>query len=277
MPEGDTVFLAATRLRAALAGRPLTKSDFRVPQLATVDLSGRVVEDVVARGKHLLFRIEGGLSLHTHYSMEGEWHLYRHGERWRGPAFQVRAVLENVEFVAVGFQLAVVEIVPTAAEPDVIGHLGPDPLADDWDPAAVVAALRSRSDEEIGSVLLDQRVVAGPGNVYKSEVCFLAGIHPRTLVRDISDLWRVVDLVERLMKANRTTGHQITTGDPRPGKRRWVYGRASKGCLRCGTPIRKIDQPGYGGERVTYWCPTCQPAPEPTSGVAGRQVAEREG
>lgn len=265
MPEGDTVFLAATRLRAALAGTTLTRTDFRVPQLATVDLTGRGVKEVAARGKHLLFRIEGDLTLHTHYKMEGEWHLYRHGERWRGPGFQVRAVLENERFVAVGFQLAVVEIVDTGAESDIVGHLGPDPLGDDWYPDGVVARMLERADEEIGTVLLDQRVIAGPGNVYKSEICFLAGVHPRTRVRDIPDLARVVGLTARVMRANRTSGNQLTTGDTRPGRQRWVYGRAGRGCFRCGVPICKTDQPGYGGERVTYWCPTCQPAEQRTA------------
>ena len=260
MPEGDTVFLAATRLQAALVGHVLTKTDFRVPQHATLDLSGRKVLEVVPRGKHLLFRIEDGITLHTHYKMEGSWHLYRHGERWRGPAFQVRAVLETEEFVAVGFQLAVVEVLDTASESDVIGHLGPDPLGDDWDVDRVVQAMRERGEDAIGTVLLDQRVLAGPGNVYKCEICFLAGVHPWTKIEAIDNLRRLVRLAERLMKANRTTGNQITTGDTRAGRQRWVYGRSGKGCFRCGTQILKADQEGYGGDRVTYWCPMCQPA-----------------
>ena len=277
MPEGDTVFLAATRLRAALAGAPLTRTDFRVPKLATVDLSGRTIDDVVARGKHLLFRIGGGMTLHTHYKMDGDWHLYRHGEKWRGPGFEVRAVLETAGFVTVGFRLAVLELVSTEEEWQVVGHLGPDPLGDDWDPARAIAALRARADEQIGSVLLDQRVIAGPGNVYKSEICFLAGVDPRTRVRDIPDLSRIVKLAERLMKANRTTGSQITTGDLRPGRRRWVYGRSGEACRRCGTRIRKSDQDGYGGERVTYWCPRCQPSVDLASIGARMRPAEGDG
>ncbi|MFP5353298.1 MAG: Fpg/Nei family DNA glycosylase [Actinomycetota bacterium] len=260
MPEGDTVFLAATRLHAALAGAVLTKSDLRVPQHATVDLSGRRILEVIPRGKHLLFRIEGGTTLHTHYKMEGAWHLYRHGEKWRGPTFQVRAVLETEDFVAVGFQLAVVEVLDTAAEDEVVGHLGPDPLGDDWDVEVVVGAMRQRSDAEIATVLLDQRILAGLGNVYKSELCFLAGLHPWTKVGEVADLHKVAYLAERSMKANRKTGNQITTGDLRPGRQRWVYGRAGKRCFRCGTEILKADQEGYGGDRVTFWCPVCQPA-----------------
>jgi len=259
VPEGDTVFVAATRLRQALAGQPLTKTDFRVPALATVDLSGRSVDDVVPRGKHLLFRIEGGHTLHTHYKMDGSWHLYRHGERWGGPDFQVRAVLENEGWVAVGFRLAKVELLPTDNEHDIVGHLGPDPLRDDWDPAVAVANLSQHADEEIGTVLLDQRLIAGPGNVYKSEVCFLAGVHPRTLVREVPHLAKIVDLVARLMRANKKIGNQMTTGDTRPGRERWVYGRSGRPCFRCGTKIVRAEQEGYGGERVTFWCPTCQP------------------
>jgi endonuclease-8 len=277
VPEGDTVFLAATRLRAALGGRVLTKTDLRVPQLATVDLSGREVLDVAPRGKHLLFRLGDGWTLHTHYKMEGRWHLYRHGERWRGPAFQVRAVLETEDVVAVGFDLAILELVKTEDEDGIVGHLGPDPLGDDWDPETVEASMRARPMEEIGSILLDQGVLAGPGNVYKSEICFLAGVDPRTRVSHVRDLARVIKLTERLMKANRTTGNQITTGDMRPGRGRWVYGRWNKPCYRCGTPIRKVDQPGYGGDRVTYWCPSCQPPLELTTASVRGDKTEGEG
>lgn len=269
MPEGDTVFLAATRLRAALSGQRLTKTDFRVPSLATVDLSGGLVDDVVPRGKHLLFRISGGRTLHTHYKMDGSWHLYRHGEKWGGPSFEVRLVLETRDWVAVGFRLAVVELLETADEARVVGHLGPDPLGADWDPARALEALRQHPDEAIGSVLLDQRVIAGPGNVYKSEICFLAGVHPETLVRDVSDPAKLVDLTARTMRANKTTGSQITTGDLRPGRGRWVYGRFDKPCFRCGTLIERGDQYGYGADRITYWCPSCQPvvttAPAPST------------
>lgn len=259
VPEGDTVFVAASRLRQALAGSVLTKTDLRVPALATVDLSGRVLDDVVPRGKHLLFRIHGGQTLHTHYKMDGSWHLYRHGERWGGPPFQVRAVLETDAWVAVGFRLGKVELVPTSDEDDIVGHLGPDPLRDDWDPDAAVCNLMQHPDEEIGTVLLDQRVVAGAGNVYKSEVCFLAGLDPRTRVRDVQDLPKLVSLLARLMRANMKTGNQITTGDTRPGRERWVYGRSGRPCFRCGSKIGRADQAGYGGDRVTFWCPACQP------------------
>ena len=274
MPEGDTVFVAAAKLHAALAGKPIDRSDFRVPRLATVDLAGRVMTGVEARGKHLLFRISGGLILHTHYKMEGSWHLYRPGDPWRGPGFQVRAVLYTSEWIAVGFRLGVVELIDTAEEDAVVGHLGPDPLRDDWDPRRVVAALADRPAAEIGEVLLDQRVIAGPGNVYKSEVCFLGGVDPWTPVREVADLAALVDRMARLMRANRSTGTQITTGDPRPGRQRWVYGRSGEPCFRCGTAIRRSEQEGPGGLRVTYWCPTCQP-PSPRRAETRRAVIDR--
>ncbi len=255
MPEGDTVFLAATRLRAALAGRVLTRTDFRVPRLATVDLSGRALREVDTHGKHLLFRVDGGVTLHTHFKMEGAWHLYRHGERWRGPAFEARVVLENAAWVAVGFRLAKVELLPTAEERAIVGHLGPDPLRADWDAAEALRRLRGAGAVPISEALLDQTLIAGPGNVYKCEICFLRGLDPWTPVDAVPDLPKLVDLTSRLMNANRETGCQITTGDRRPGHQRWVYGRAGLPCRRCGAPIRKRDD-----GRVTYWCPACQPA-----------------
>ncbi len=226
MPEGDTVFVAASRLQRALAGQELTKTDFRVPRFATVDLAGRNLEEVVARGKHLLFRIDGGVTLHTHYKMDGSWHLYRGGERWRGPAFQVRAVLETAQWVAVGFRLAITELIARDEEITRVGHLGPDLLGPDWNQAEVLRRMSERADDALGEVLLDQRVLAGIGNVYRSEICFLRGVHPLTPVGEVPDLKAVIALSKKLLEANRTSGMQITTGDPRPGRERWVYGRA---------------------------------------------------
>jgi formamidopyrimidine-DNA glycosylase len=259
MPEGDTVFLAATRMHTALAGQRLVATDFRVPRFATADLSGQVVREVAARGKHLLLRTDAGTTLHTHFKMEGAWHLYRPGERWRGPDFQVRAVLRTEPWVAVGFRLAICELLPTAREHEVVGHLGPDVLGPDWDPAEALRRLRADPGRAIGTALLDQRAIAGPGNIYKSEVCFLRGVDPWTPVGQVDDLEGMVDLLKRLMEANRTTGNQITTGDTRPGRTTWVAARTGRPCRRCGTPIRKADQASYDGERVTYWCPICQP------------------
>ena len=256
MPEGDTVFLTATRLDAALAGQTLTRTDFRVPRIATVDFAGRTVERVMSH-KHLLFRIAGGVTLHTHFKMNGSWHLYRPGERWKGPEWQVRALLETPPWIAVGFRLAAVDLLHTAREHEVLGHLGPDPLSPAWDADEALRRLTAEPDRAIGDALLDQRVIAGPGNVWKSEICFLRGVDPWTPVGRLARPERLVALVKELFEANRTTGSQITTGDLRPGRRQWVYARAGRPCRRCGTPIRVR---GRELERVTYWCPACQPA-----------------
>jgi endonuclease VIII len=263
VPEGDTVFVAATRLHHALAGNVLTKTDFRVPALATTDLSGRRVIEVEPRGKHILTRIEGDVTLHTHFKMEGEWHIQRPTERPRGPAHQVRVILATDDVVAIGLRMPVVELIPTPKESDVVGHLGPDPLGSDWDQTEALKRLIEQGARPIAEVLLDQRVIAGPGNVYKSEICFLRGLHPMSLVEEVADPDGLINLTARLLQANRTTGRQITTGDTRRGRGQWVYGRAGKPCRRCGTPIAMTGG-GVGGgsnDRVTYWCPHCQPAP----------------
>ena len=255
MPEGDTVHLSARRLHEALAGKVLTWTDFRVPQHATADLSGKLLTEVVARGKHILMRIDD-MTLHTHLKMEGAWHLYRHGRGVRGPIHQVRLVLKTEDWVAVGFRLGIVELVPTSKEVEIVGHLGPDLLGPDWDRDVALRNLIENGDRPISEVLLDQRVMAGLGNIYKSELCFLSGLDPWTPVAAVPHPMAVVDRAKRVIEANRDTGMQITTGDNRPGRRHWVYGRGGDPCRRCGTPIsRRVDI----GERVTYWCPSCQP------------------
>ncbi|HEV3473331.1 MAG TPA: DNA-formamidopyrimidine glycosylase family protein [Actinomycetota bacterium] len=259
MPEGDTVHLAADRLDAALGGEVLTRTDFRVPRFATRDLAGQQVNEVVARGKHLLLRTDTDTTLHTHFKMEGAWHIYRHNDRWRGPTHQIRAVLETASVVAVGFRLGICELLPTSEEERVVGHLGPDPLGPDWDQDIAVAALSRDPTRSVGDALGDQTVIAGPGNIYRCEALFLAGLDPDTAVGDVERPNDLVALIAKLMVANRSTGMQITTGDARPGRTHWVYGRFREPCRRCGTPIAR--NPGTPGvERVTYWCPTCQPA-----------------
>jgi len=265
MPEGDTVFLAATRLRAALVGQRLLETDFRVPRLATTNLAGQSVTEVVPRGKHLFLRTDGGWSLHTHFRMQGEWHLYRPGQRWGAKAHEVRVVLRTAPWVALGVRLPVCELLPTGEEARVVGHLGPDPLGPDWDPDEAVRRLRGAPDLAIGEAVLDQRLIAGAGNVYKSEICFLRGITPWTPTGEVPDLEGFVALLARLLRANRATGNQITTGDPRPGRGRWVMERTGRPCRRCGTPIRMARQPSYGTDRPTYWCPSCQRGQGPPS------------
>lgn len=260
MPEGDTVHLAARRLNLALAGRTLLAgSELRVPAFATSHLPGRRVGSVDARGKHILFRLDDDLVLHTHFKMEGSWHLYRSGSRWRGPAFEVRAVLVTDEWNAVGYRLAVVELLEPQEAEAALAYLGPDVLGDDWNETEAIRRMQDRPDATIAEALLDQSVMAGPGNVYKSEICFLAGVHPLTRIRDV-DVDTVVSLTKRTMEANRATGSQVTTGDPRPGRSRWVYGRGGQPCRRCRTRIQRAEHEWKSVRRVTYWCPSCQPA-----------------
>ena len=266
MPEGDTVWLAAHRLHEALAGRTLVRCDLRVPRLATTDLSGRRVEEVVPRGKHLLTRIEGGWTLHSHLRMDGSWQVYGAAERWRGgPMHQVRAVLGTAERVAVGYRLPVLELLPTAEEESVVGHLGPDLLGPGWDAAEAVRRLLADPARPVGEALLDQRNLAGIGNVYKCELCFLRGVSPWTPVGDVPDPARMVVLARKLLEANKARHGHITTGDTRRGRTHWVYGRLQQPCLRCGTAIRRAEAGPAGEARVTYWCPRCQKGPGPES------------
>jgi len=261
VPEGDTVHLTAARLHRALAGHRLLATDFRVPRFANHDLTGQQVREVVARGKHLLLRTHAGVTLHSHLKMEGAWHLYRPGERWRGPAFQVRVVLSTAPWVAVGFRLGICELLATEREHEVVGHLGPDVLGPDWDLEEAARRLRARADQPIGAALLDQRAIAGAGNVWKSEICFLRGVSPWTPAGQVDDLEGMLALLKRMMETNRTIGYQVTTGDTRRGRRHWVAERTGEPCLRCGTPIRQAGQPAGGFERLTYWCPSCQRGP----------------
>lgn len=273
MPEGDTVWLASRRMDDALAGRVLTRSDFRVPALAEVELAGRAVLAVVSRGKHLLTRIEGGLTLHTHFRMDGAWHLYRPGDRWAGgPAWQVRAVLENAEWQAVGYRLPVVELLPTAREDDVVGHLGPDLLGPDWDLDEAVRRLRGDPDREVGLALLDQRNLAGAGNLYRTEALFLQGLTPWVRVGAVPDLPALVERTRRLMVANRDHPQQSTTGSMSPADLHWVFERGGRPCRRCGTRVLVAEQGEPPQARLSYWCPHCQrgPAPAPASAMSRR-------
>ncbi|GLY72451.1 DNA-formamidopyrimidine glycosylase family protein [Actinoallomurus iriomotensis] len=256
MPEGDVVWAAARRLHEALAGRVLTRSDFRVPRAATADLTGRSVLEVVPRGKHLLTRVEGGLTVHTHLRMEGSWRI-RPASAPVPRDHRVRLVLANAEWQAVGYSLGIVELIRTGQESRVVGHLGPDLLGPDWDPAEAVRRLREDPARPIGEALLDQTRLAGIGNLYKAETLFLRGVDPWRPVGEVDDLEGMVELARRLLDANKERVDQSTTGTKRPGETTWVYGRRI--CRRCGGRIRRADQGGPAQERVTFWCPTCQP------------------
>ena len=262
VPEGDTVWQAATRLRAALEGKALTLCDIRVPAFATVDLTPGPVDEVVSRGKHLLIRV-GDLSVHTHLKMEGAWHVYPAGARWRRPSWQARILLGTTDAVAVGFQLGVVEVLARSDEDRAVGDLGPDLLGPDWDASRAAANLTADADRPIGVALLDQRVMAGVGNVYRNELCFLRGTHPATPVAAAGDPLPWVTLAHRVLVANRDRPVRVTTGERRRGRELWVYGRSGKPCLRCGTLVRHGDLGENDHERTIYWCPSCQPLPGP--------------
>lgn len=256
MPEGDTVFRTARRLDEALRGRVATRCDLRVPQAATVDLAGRDIHGVVPRGKHLLMRI-GEFTVHSHLRMDGSWLLSRPGERWRVPAFRVRAVIGTATAEAIGVDVHDLAVVPSHDEPRLVAHLGPDPLSDDWDPTE--AARRVSADERsIHVALLDQRNVAGFGNEYAAELLFLRGVLPETPAADV-DVPALISLGARTIRANRDRVDRTFTGDARRGRTNWVYGRTGRPCLRCGTPIRTGRQGAAPTrERVTFWCPQCQ-------------------
>ena len=248
------VWYTARRLHEALAGRALTRSDFRVPRLATADLTGDAVIEAASRGKHLLIRTQDGLTVHTHLRMDGSWRVRPAAEPIRDN-HRIRLILANDALQAIGYQLGVVELIRTSEEPQVTGHLGPDLLGADWDCDEAVRRLSGEPDRAIGDALLDQRKLAGIGNLYKAEVLFLRGINPWRRVGDVADLGAVAELARRLLDANKERVSQVTTGNWRRGEETWVYGRRGRPCRRCGTPIRSEGQQ----DRVTFWCPSCQP------------------
>jgi endonuclease VIII len=255
VPEGDTVWRTARHLDQALTGQRLTTTDFRVPAFAELDLSGRPVTGTVARGKHLLTRIGEAHTLHTHLKMEGSWHLYRPTTPWRRPAHEARVVLRTAEWVAVGFALGITEVVARQDEDRVVGHLGPDLLGPDWDEQEALRRLRARPERPVGEALLDQRNLAGVGNMYMAELCFLTGVHPASPVSAVPDLTRLVRRAKQVLEVNKERVQQATTGDLRRGRTLWVYARANQPCRRCGTPVRLAELAG----RPAYWCPVCQP------------------
>lgn len=263
MPEGDTVWNTARVLERGLLGRELIATDFRIPQLATTDLSGWTVYESASRGKHLLLRLadsarERAVTLHSHLRMDGAWRVYAPGERWTGrPTHLIRVALHTADAVAVGYHLHELALLPTVEEDRLLGRLGPDLLGTDWDPARAAARIAEHTDITIADALLDQRNLAGIGNLYKAEVLFLRGIWPWTPVRDVADLPGLVALAQRLLAANKGRWTQSTTGQLRRGETTYVYGRRAAPCRRCGTAIRKAEQ----GERITFWCPRCQPEP----------------
>jgi len=284
MPEGDTIHRAARTLDTALRGQRVERFESVLAQLNRVNadapIAGRVVERVEARGKHLLMwlsaPVQSGASLvlRTHMRMHGSWHIYRPGERWQRPRHEMRIVLATAPYVAVAFAVPVAEFVDAAAleREGPVAELGPDLLSDTFDAAQAVARLQARGDLEIADALLDQRALAGIGNVFKSEVLFAARVSPFTRVRalDAATLARIVTIAERQMRANvddagaGATRGRTTTNRLDPSARLWVYSRRGLPCRRCGTPIQRATQ--GPDARATYWCERCQPPPS-TSGI----------
>ncbi|NNC11962.1 Fpg/Nei family DNA glycosylase [Planctomonas sp. JC2975] len=257
MPEGDTVYRQARMLNDVLAGRVLTHCDLRVPAFATLDLTGQQVHEVASRGKHILMRI-GMSTIHSHLKMEGEWRVYSPGQPWRRPAFQARAVLATAESQVVGFELGVLEVLPTAREADAVGHLGPDLLGPDWDEREAVRRIGEHPDVPIAVALLDQRNLAGLGNEYVGELCFVRGMLPTRLVRD-ADVARAVTLAHRMIVANKDRAIRSTTGETRRGRTSYVHRREGMPCRRCGTLIRRLQLGRTELElRDTWYCPVCQ-------------------
>ena len=274
MPEGDSVWRLSERLQP-LVGREVLHSDFRVPALATASIDGATITRVWPHGKHLFWEV-GDRVLHTHLRMDGAWRLHRVGEPWSKPPHTARVVIHVTgDIELVGHELGVVELWPAAEFEQRTAHLGPDLLADDWfapgrwqptgrdEAIARVASVPGRS---IGEALLDQRNIAGIGNEYRAEVCFLRGIHPATPV-GATDVPAAVDLAAKLMRGNLTSPVRTFTGNNRPGQTTFVFGRNRQPCRRCGTRIESgtlggatsVASPQAGQERIIWWCPRCQP------------------
>ena len=265
MPEGDTIWRVARQLDEQLRDHQLVATDFRVPRFATVSLASKHVLGVRSRGKHLLIDVaDGGDSppsviVHSTLGMDGAWRIYQMSDRWSGgPGHQIRAVIKTPTAAAVGYRLPHVDVFSPAEASKRLAHLGPDLLGADWDPARALANLEARPAAQIGSVLLDQRVLAGIGNVYKSELCFLARTNPWVPVSAVPELSSIVANAHQLLMANRQGPKRVTTGDPRHPL--WVYGRHGQPCRVCGTAIRVAVQGTAPEQRRTWWCPTCQSA-----------------
>ena len=253
MPEGDTVFRTAALLREALVGKTLTGCDVRVPRYATVDLSGHLVDEVLSRGKHLFIRV-GPASIHSHLKMDGSWRISPRGV----PAHKIRILLRAPDVTAAGIDLGVLEILDRDHDLDAVAHLGPDLLGEDWDPHVAAANLLADPDRGLAAALLDQRILAGVGNVYANELCFIFGRRPLSTVATLSDPLRVAIRAREMLWANRLRRDRTTTGNSRSGQQLWVYGRAGQPCRRCGTRVARAEPVGGSQDRISYWCPHCQ-------------------
>jgi endonuclease-8 len=273
MPEGDTIFRSARALSRALAGKTITHFHSELARLAVqaenAQLIGQVLTEVTAHGKHLLMRFASGVTLRTHMRMSGSWHIYRAGERWRRPRSDMRIVLETADFQAIAFTVQEAELIEARELDKRLERVGPDVLASDFDPQLTAARLLAAGERPMCDVLLDQRVLAGLGNVFKSELLFLARVHPArpasTLDRASAEL--ICERAKELLHLNVRDGaaggivtyHGMrrTTGRSDPGDRMWVYGRVGRPCRECGTTIEQQRMGQHA--RSTYFCPRCQP------------------
>lgn len=259
MPEGDAVRRTAARLDKALAGQVLERAELRVPRFATVRLAGQTVAGTEVVGKHLLTRLVGGprpLTLHTHLRMDGSWATGSAGPRpIAGPQHQIRAWLVGQTGQAVGLLLGIVEVLPTAGEDRIVGRLGPDILAPDFDADAAAARLRDLGERPLAEALLDQQAISGLGTIWTAETAFAARVSPWTRCADVAALSAALVATRSQMQAS------VVALGRRDRPQMWVYGRQRYPCRRCGGPIRvgRIGKPPT--DRVTYWCPGCQPGP----------------
>jgi endonuclease VIII len=274
VPEGDTIFRAARTLKAALASKAVTRFETVLPYLARVHedtpITGRVVEDVASHGKWMEMRFSGDLILLTHMLMSGSWHIYRPGEKWQRRRVDMRIVIGTESIEAVAFNVPVAEFHTTeslARRPG-FNRLGEDVLGAGFSEDGAVTQLKSRPDLELGEALLNQSLLAGIGNVFKSELAFACCVNPYRKIASLNEdeLLSLARTARTFLQANvrenskdgivTYTGFRRTTGRANPTDRLWVYGRAGQPCRKCGTPIRMQKQ--GPGARVTFWCPNCQ-------------------
>jgi formamidopyrimidine-DNA glycosylase len=259
VPEGDTVFRAARGLDAALAGRIITTFDLRTPALALTRAVGVPVVAVLPVGKHLLMRLGDDRTLHSHLRMDGSWRVSAAAQGPRGgPAHEIRALVGNEDYLATGYRVHDLAMIATRDEHELIGHLGQDLLGENFDLPLAVARLLAEADRPIGDALLDQRVVAGIGNVYKCELLFLHRLDPWQSTSSVPDPTALLTDAVRLLKANCNRTRRSTTGWIQAGQQYYVYGRRGRACRRCSGPVVQSEQGDASVERVLYFCPRCQ-------------------
>jgi endonuclease-8 len=275
MPEGDTIFRAARTLNRALGGHAITRFETVFPKLSRVDFDegivGRTVERVEAQGKWMLMHLSGGRILLTHMLMNGSWHIYRPQEKWKLSTHSMRVLLATEQFVAVAFNIQIAEFHTEDSLRRRAGfaQLGPSLLREDFNEGEGVDRLLANSQSEVGDALLKQSIVAGIGNVFKSEICFACRINPFRKVASLTptDATNLMATARKFLRANvdsgsgdqivTYTGMRRTTARANPEERLWVYKRRGDPCRVCGTLIVSRKQ-GIDA-RTTFWCPQCQP------------------